>query len=224
MKDHALFITPAKDCYWDAALQLGTEPKKTGSISAVATIQTNPTILSDGLMLSWIPIVLIRNPILVYESWLRAEGEPYPDLESQCAKIYTTLKYQRSVVDWYRLQSSSGDASALIVLDADDVIERRDVVIKLCQLVGMDPQSLLFEWDATTTPPKFQGSERLRRFLKTISDSTNVMQGKSSRGVTLEGKEHEWIKTFGSEKASILRKRIVESWPDYQYLRSMRLQ
>lgn len=177
-------------------------------------------MLSDDMMLSWVPIVLIRNPILVYESWLRAEGEPYPDLNSQYSNIYTTLRFQRAVVDWYTSQDSS---SPVIVLDADDVIERREVMEKLCELVGMDKDRLLYVWQATSTPAKFLSNVRFKRFLQTISDSTGVMPGKTSSGITLESREKKWIEEFGADRAAILRERVAESWPDYQYLRSMRL-
>lgn len=58
LKDHTLLVTPVESTYGEEVMP------------------TNPSIFSDDLMLSWRPIILIRNPILIYESWLRAEGEP----------------------------------------------------------------------------------------------------------------------------------------------------
>jgi hypothetical protein len=46
-----------------------------------------PTVLSNEQMLSWRSIILIRNLILVFESWLWAEGTPFPDLKSRYVEI-----------------------------------------------------------------------------------------------------------------------------------------
>ncbi|CZT21422.1 uncharacterized protein RCC_07285 [Ramularia collo-cygni] len=203
LKDHTLLVTPVESTYGDVVMP------------------TNPSIFPDTLMLSWRPVILIRNPILIYESWLRAEGEPYPNLESQYAKIYTTLKFQRAVFDWYRHHPEC--TLQPIVLNADDIIERQDVLERFCELVGMEKEKLVLSWKPSHAPAKFALNERFKRFLQTFQESTGIERSKSSVGITLEERQTQWRKEFGPERASMLVSRVVESWPDFQYLRSMRL-
>lgn len=145
----------------------------------------------------------------------------YPDLNSQCAKIYTTLRFQRAVFDWYLRHPEC--SLKPIVLDADDIIERRDVMESFCDIVGMKKERLLLSWEASPTPEKFSANERLKRFLQTFQESTGIERSKASAGTTLEDREVEWRKEFGHERTTILAGRVIESWPDYHYLRSMRL-
>ncbi|KAF7195489.1 hypothetical protein HII31_03083 [Pseudocercospora fuligena] len=205
LKDHAHLVMPVEVTYGN---------------DEIATIskRTNPTIFSDALMLSWQPIILIRNPILIYESWLRAEGSPYPDLESQYAKIYTTLRFQRYIDDWYRAHHVDP-----IILEADDVIERPDVLEKFCELTGMRKNELKYEWETTPVPAKFMSNERFRRFLQTIQDSTGIDNTRTSKGVKLEDRKVKWNEEFGVERAEVLARRVIESWPDYESLRERRL-
>ena len=221
LKDHAHLVQPVETTY-DETESDPTYCPTTMQSHCVQTSRTNPTVFSDDLMLSWTPIILIRNPVLIYESWLRAEGEPYPDLDSQYAKIYTTLRFQRYIFDWYTAHPDQPIQP--IVLDADDVIERQDVVEKLCEAVGMDKERLLYAWEPTPTPAKFQANERFKRFLQSIQGSTGVDRSKTSHDVVLENRMEQWRETFGWDRAATLAKRVQESWPDYEYLRSMRLQ
>jgi hypothetical protein len=218
LKEHSQMIAPAKSCYWGDPDGTSDSPNR------------NPTILSDSLMLSWHPVVLIRNPILVYPSWLRAMGTPYLDLDSNFARATTTLRHQRRIVDWYRSQS---DACPVVVLDADDVIERPEVMKKLCDITGMNRDELMFEWapasnlaaDWEPQPDKAKAAEveQFKRFTSTISASSSILSHKTSAGISLDGKEKEWVQEFGQDIAAALRLRVVESWPDYEYLRSLRL-
>ncbi|KAK4635689.1 Pyrrolopyrazine biosynthesis cluster protein F [Fulvia fulva] len=220
LKDHAHLVQPVETTYDD------TETAPTAQLNSTIgsyaqTWRTNPTVFSDSLMLSWTPIILIRNPILIFESWLRAEGDPYPDLESQYANIYTTLRFQRYIFDWYA--SHPDTPLEPIVLDADDVIERQHVVEKLCDAIGMDKEKLLYTWESTPMPAKFQANERFKRFLQSIQNSTGVDRSKVSGNVTLDDREEQWRETFGWDRALTLARRVRESWPDYEYLHSMRL-
>ncbi|KAF2758771.1 hypothetical protein EJ05DRAFT_510657 [Pseudovirgaria hyperparasitica] len=223
LKDHAHLVTPVEVAYGDECVSPTRSSAIVNGMNGLinSEAKSNPTIFSDELMLSWRPLFLIRSPILVFESWLMAEGEPYPDLESQYAKIYTTLRFQRHIFDWYKNHATA--STTPIVVDADDVIEHPEVIGKLCDIVGMDKEQLLWAWEASPTPEKFLSNERFKRFLQSISDSVGIDRSKTSFGVTLEDRELDWKKTFGPERAAQLASRVNESWPDYEYLHSMKL-
>jgi hypothetical protein len=224
LKDHAHLITSVDILYGDGKPSRHDSPftdSDDDDRSSRSPFPENPTVLSNEQMLSWQPIILIRNPILVFESWLRAEGAPYPDLESRYAEIYTTMRFQRYILDWYESQAA-GCILKPVVLDADDIIERTDALEKLCELLGMDPARLMFEWKPTPTPKKFAGNERFKRFLRTIQESVGIDRARTSAGVTLESRQVQWRDAFGSERAEVLASRVREAWPDYEYLRAVR--
>lgn len=180
-------------------------------------------MFSDDFMLSLTPIILIRNPVLIYESWLRAEGDPYPDLDSQYARIYTTLSFQRRIFDWFDQQETKDGGPKCLVLDADDVISGPEAPQALCDAIGMDKTKLLWAWEPTPIPQKFQGNERFRRFVRTIMESTRIDASKSSKGILLSDRKKEWEEKFGTNRARILAKRVEDSWGDYEYLRARKL-
>ena len=187
-------------------------------------------------MLSWQPIILIRNPIAVFESWLRVEGRPYPEVNSALGRIYTTLKHQRRIFDWYDNRKQNRDdalteAKAPIVLDADDLIEDREALYKLCSSTGMCTDELILEWEAKVNSgapsegnlQHLQHLQQFEPFFRTIWNSTGVDRSKMAKDLDLANKQAEWLAMFGVDRATQLVERVNESWPDYEYLRSFRL-
>ncbi|SMR54941.1 unnamed protein product [Zymoseptoria tritici ST99CH_3D1] len=223
-------LPPITDCIKTVEPASVKTEQSGGTLGAVLD-NTNSTPFSDALMLSWTPIFIIRNPILTFESWSRAEGEPFADLTSCFARIPTTFTWYRSIVDWYRSQPGGG--SQVVILDADDILETPRVMEKFCDVVGMDKEKLVREWTPaselnahTSVAPSRDvvPEEKARRFCHTINASSGIMSGKTSAGVTLKGREKEWIEEFGLEQAALLKGRVEEAWPDYEYLRALRLQ
>lgn len=220
VKNHAFMVMPAAHIF-ERQTSLEDSKEQATKIDR----KTNPTIFSDDELFSWQPIILIRNPIAVYESWLRAEGDPSPDLDSVVASIYTTFKHQRRVFDWYHENvSSNGPGSLPVVIDADDLIEDPEVLHRLCSVLDMRTEEVLFQWDVETLPPELIGrSERLQNYCSTIRNSTGVLRDKSSRNLDLPSKKAAWSEMFGDEKAVGLAERVMMSWPDYGYLRAFKL-
>ncbi|SMY25003.1 unnamed protein product [Zymoseptoria tritici ST99CH_1A5] len=230
LKNHAYMLPPITDCI-KTVEPASVKTQQSNGIHGAKLDNTNWTPFSDALMLSWTPIFIIRNPILTFESWVRAEGEPFADLTSCFARIPTTFTWYRSIVDWYR--SQPGDWPQVVILDADDILENPQVMEKFCDVVGMDKEKLVREWSPaselnahTSVAPSRDvvPEDKARRFYQTINASSGIMSGKTSAGVTLKGREKGWIEEFGPEQAALLKERVEEAWPDYEYLRSLRLQ
>lgn len=176
-------------------------------------------------MLSWTPVILLRHPAVTFESWYCAEGEP--DLASMrpIAETFTSYRLSRSIFDWYRNQSqgSCEDVCDPIVLDANDIIDRRDILEKFCRRVGMDPHRLRFEWDRASSTQTQKSSSREKRFLRSIWNSTGVDSSKTSRNLDMSEKEDEWNKRFGPETATFLITHVNEALTDYNYIMAAKL-
>lgn len=216
-------VMPADSTFWDAEIQRALE--NSSKRSKENDPRANPTMFSDDEMLSWQPIILIRNPMAVFESWMRVMGSPYPDLDSRVSLLYTTFKHQRRIFDWYRHKlSTSGKGKLPIVVDADDIIEGTEAVYQLCSLLDMRPGELLFRWEIEPRSEEPSGQNmRLQHFRDTIRNSTRVDQSKTSRNFDLASKEVKWCEMFGAEKASRLAERVRISWADYEYLKAFKL-
>lgn len=219
IKEHAFMVSPLPSASRQEQSQAISEPTQRSAP------QKNPTVFSDEEMLSWQPLFLIRNPIAAYESWLRVEGSPYPDLTFAIGQIYTTLEHQRKTFDWYQQMSKLRcNGKAPMVIDADDLIDRPEVLHKLCSLTGMNRDELVFEWEAKR--PMENPSERMKRverFHSSIWGSTGIDQSKTAKDLDLTTKEAEWSAMFGVELAKVLVERVEQSWPDYEYLKAHKL-
>jgi hypothetical protein len=215
-------VTPASEAFWSE------EGNARAKLPQSPPIQprhwSNPTIFSDAEMFSWQPVILIRNPMAVYESWLRAEGTPRPSLDAASSLVYTTMRFQRRIFDWYRQKYDDGKTDLFpIVIDADDILECPESIDRLCHALGMDPGNLVFQWSAEPSSKIGDKTVRTERFLQTLRGSTGIDRSKTSKDFDVVIKEVEWTEMFGRVEASILAARVRESWPDYEHLRAFRL-
>lgn len=89
--------------------------------------------------------------------------------------------------------SAEKDIEWPLVLDADDIMTDPAVIIRFCEILGLDVAQLRFEWDK---------DEQKRRpgimaFRSTIDRSTGIDTSKASRGiVNLDECAREWREEF----------------------------
>ncbi|PHH63163.1 hypothetical protein CDD81_6214 [Ophiocordyceps australis] len=179
---------------------------------------TNPTIFSDEYLLQWKPIFLIRHPLLVIESWYKAETRVRPiDVHDQTWYSHTTFHFIRHLYDWYVTRADAGQQP--VVIDADDVIDGGEALAKLCQECGMDKESIRYEWDAKPVEKNGSASPRSMSFMGGIWMSRGVDKGKSSRVVDEENKYEEWKREFGEEVGGVLRGLVEREMLDYEYMK-----
>lgn len=232
LKDHTFMLLPLRDSYRMANKEQSLNGPTEQTPAMSGKTRTNPTIFSDAEMLSWKPLFLIRHPSAVYSSWLRAEGEPMPDLHTAVSRMFTMLRAQREVFEWYQHQRQHHQGTPTpIVIDADDIMlsspeTPESALHKLCDALGMDKSKLVFSWPADEAARTagagidngLQGDARVGRFLHTIRSSTGVENAKIARDCDLDACVEEWKQTFGSEAAVMLAERVKESEDDWRYL------
>lgn len=192
---------------------------------------TNPTMLPDTYLLSFVPIFLVRHPALMVDSWIRAETRaghaPDPSLTTRARSL--GLGLARSLYDWYAravLESASASDEELpgckgvpIVLDADDVLEG-GTVRRLAAVIGMDPAQVLRGWEAQST----EGMVPLdKSYMQGIYESTGIDTSKSARRLDTEAMYRSWRETYGEEVGEYMVK-VTESYlPDYEYMKSKKM-
>lgn len=199
--------------------------------------RTNPTIFTDDFLSAWLPVFLIRHPALVFESWYRAESSAGPvDIFDKSLAFFTTFTYIRQLYEWFEANTcneaneageNENDAqdqpySGPIVIDADDIMEKRSIN-RLCEICGMDAQSIRYTWEKTTPADTKQASRRRLSYMGGFWSSTSIDKSKSSRGLDLPEKRSQWKEEFGDGVANRLYDLVQNAMADYTYLRDRKI-
>lgn len=189
----------------------------------------NETVLPDGVLLRCLPAFLIRHPALAFPSYYRVmlsfEGGDKQKVESMTNDIAAicTLRWTRKLYDWY-VAAWEGQKSP-IVLDADDMVDHPELSRHFCDLVGLDPSKVKYEWEAADQEKSTQDHENpVRKHTRaTLMASSGITPGKTSRGLSIEDEVVKWRVEFGDLIATRLQQWVQGAMADYEYLSSQRL-
>lgn len=178
-------------------------------------------MLPDDMMKSWIPVFIIRNPIMTAQSWYRTETRVNPlDLSSFNWRQVLSSSFIRVIFDWY--MSLPGDQrSNPIVIDADDLVEDNRAINELCRECGMDENSVLYEWETKQAPSDV--NPHFKSYIKDLWNSKGVDKSKSSKGITLDGQYKVWREEFGEDVAKELRTYAEENMDNYLRMKSFKV-
>lgn len=179
MKDHAFTLFPATD-----ALKMLCRPRKIFvdappkmkdkmlDLSKGEAIEAsglpyhspnadtlNPTILPDRMMSSFAPVLIIRHPVKVLESWYRASRLYSFPVDDGDFEMCATYKFTRKLYDYYAEMYRPGGARGSpracdkprwpAVIDGDDLInDTEGIANSFCELAGLDPKGIIYKWEA----------------------------------------------------------------------------
>ena len=189
--------------------------------SDINTQKTNPTMLSDEMLLSWTPVFIIRNPILVAQSWYLAESRVGPfDFAGDNWRKRISIRFSRAVFDWYRFRSVDQYVKP-IVIDADDLVENERAITELCRLCNMNENCVLYQWDVKGDDPAM--SARRRSYIQGLYHSSGVDKSKSAKGITMSTQFAVWQHEYGVDIANTLRKYAEDNMADYLYLKGFKI-
>lgn len=195
---------------------------------------SNETILSDEYLRTWQMAFIIRHPALAWPSLYRAVlkiadelGLTEEQFRSATSVRNMSFHWARSLFDWTMEQPGTPRP---IVVDAYDLIHSPEIVLKVCERLAMDKDTVKFEWsrnnnNAVNVPKAEQSRhERLAPImLSTLNDSAGVIKDKAPGCVDISAEAAKWSVEFGEEAARFLEKAVVDSMPDYEYLKSHRM-
>jgi hypothetical protein len=205
--------------------------------SEVTHSRLNETVLPDEFLMTWLPTFLIRHPALSFPSLYRAFTDiVFPDKDQrkdEQMEVVMTFRWTRTLYEWYAqqlskssLESGSGsDITWPLVLEADDVINQPEVVIKFSELVGLDPTKLKFSWDPATEEEvaKLPGKTHAARMLSTLLASNGVLKSKTSANIDVDTEAKKWRDEFGDGEGKRMEKWVRAAMPDYEFLKAKRL-
>ncbi|KAK3060813.1 hypothetical protein LTS18_007637 [Coniosporium uncinatum] len=141
-----------------------------------------------------------------------------------------TLYASKELYDWYSSRPYKTRAEPLnskedpfpIVLDADDIINNKHTVHDLAVTLNLDPNVILYEWDAASPEHLEKQGQVLGAFFGTVEKSCGIITSKGSQGIVLADEFKKWEKEFGVEDANVLLEYAENCMEDYEYLRARR--
>lgn len=187
----------------------------------------NETVLPDEFLQTWLPTFLIRHPALVFPSHYRTiiDSEGVEAGEKKLPLVMT-LHWTRTLYDWYTQhpRKPEYDATWPLVLEADDIMTEPEVIVRFCEITGMDPTKLQFTWTPTSKEDLAKLHDDVsRRMLSTLSASNGVMRGKTSADLDIDTEAKKWREEFGEREAEKIEKWVRAAMPDYEFLKTKRL-
>ncbi|MCJ1383415.1 hypothetical protein MMC17_006529 [Xylographa soralifera] len=239
VKEHAYFMTEpvalskfsfdpgnVKQAPWTVQV-----PNKYGT--KVTRSSLNHTLLPDEFLQTWFPTFLIRHPALMFPSHYRTiidnSGVEAAHAEGERSEIMT-LHWARTLYDWYTEHlakpgsGSANDTKWPLLLDADDIINNPDVVVRFSEIVGLDTTKLQFEWKpAEKEYLALLNNDVSRRMRSTLTASAGVMKEKSSADIDISREAKKWREEFGQSEGEKMERWVKASMPDYEYLWAKRL-
>lgn len=134
----------------------------------------NATVISEQILASCTPILVIRDPVLAIPSFyagmagLNLSFEP----TGEDMVVQTTLRYCRMIFEQFR--STTGKLP--LVVDGEDITWRsQDIGEKLCIALKLDVDGLKYEWEPTR-PSGRPTDPYIWRFTQDMHESTGIRQ------------------------------------------------
>lgn len=240
VKEHSTFMTeptaPARFLFGEDRVK--EAPWTVGVSSAEAAEFThsrlNETVLSDEFLRTWLPTFLIRHPALVFPSHYRTmrdlEGVEAAKTADARLTLIMTLHWTRTLYDWYSQELSKSESAPdsevtwPLVLDADDIMTDPKVLVRFCEIVGLDPAKLRFTW-MTASKDEFDQIPTYieKRMRSTLLASAGVMGGKTAINLDIEMEAEKWREEFGEHEGEKIEKLVRAAMPDYEFMKAKRL-
>lgn len=201
----------------------------------------NQTLFPDSYLSTWHFAFIIRHPALawpsMYRTILRLGDLRMLDEKGirATAKSNMTFRWTRSLYEWCVERSPS--SMPPIILDAYDVAHSPEVILRFCEMTGLDKNLVQFEWGGKDEKYAWEkgGEEKTGRwegelvdkaamiFTETLRASKGVMKEKTPKELDVEEEVEKWKVEFGGEVAEFLEAAVRETIGDYEYLRERRL-
>lgn len=198
----------------------------------------NPTCLSTDILLRRVKVTfLIRHPALTFPSLFRAaiDNEGLEAVLTSSARA--TFKWEATYrwhIELYKFLLASSPTNdtyteesnhAPIILDASD-LSSVELVRKYAQTVGLNAESVQFEWKPTSEEQKAGIPKVEARMKDTLLESEGVITTKLVRFEEgkLQEEKRSWLAEFGDSLGDLLATLVDNGMDDYRWLWNRRLQ
>ena len=123
---------------------------------------------------------------------------------------------------YYEVTDYDGDKP--IVIDADDIMNGSGVIQELCSMIGLNPESVSYEWPVASQEHQAAYEDNFqRRMTSTIDSSTCIVEGKTSEGLDVSSEAIKWRREFGEEVGKELEQLVRIMMSDCEFLTGEKL-
>ncbi|KAI9034812.1 uncharacterized protein KD926_005450 [Aspergillus affinis] len=188
----------------------------------------NETLFPDDFLKTWKPVFLIRHPAAAFPSFHRALVKAYgPEfVESDHGRKFfqkaMALRWIRKLYNFYAQHFSNSQHDQVpwpVVIEADDIITQPEILIKLCDITGLDSSRIRLSWEKKCTDEPLAWQV----FRGTLYESTKLDPSKVVGDVDLDKESVKWREEFGDVVGRRMETSVREVMPDYLFLKSKRL-
>ena len=170
------------------------------------------------------PLILFRHPALMIPSYWRAvqRGKMQTSIHDEDWPVNASLAPLRLVYDWYASEAVC-KASAIIVIDSDDLINSPEFPYHLASKLGIDPQYVTTSWQPKPRAERVDQGDMVSSFMSTIWDSAGIQRGeRRDFEIDVVTEKEKLCEEFGDEIGDGLARYIDLAMDDYYYLRERR--
>ncbi|KAJ1328219.1 hypothetical protein MN608_07555 [Microdochium nivale] len=247
IKEHAMFVSnPAVESQFlhpQQPPQFRSPVLVTRGIASATRSELNITSMPDEFLHTWTPTFLIRHPALILPSYYRtcldhikmaaaaaAVATPppasgLPKKKGEPTDLEMSMKWIRTLYEFYAEYFSQQGRTAPMVLDADDIMKCPSrLVPRYAELVGLDPHKVQLSWERASEKSIKGLLPNERRMLDAILASSGVDASKVAGDVDIDLEVEKWRKEFGEARAQKLKTWVKAAMPDYEFLRERRMQ
>ncbi|MCJ1251489.1 hypothetical protein MMC30_008723 [Trapelia coarctata] len=193
----------------------------------------NHTALPDQFLQTWLPTFLIRHPALAFPSHYRTiidtKGVEAARAGERDQILMMTLHWTRALYDWYTQHLSKpepgvdSDITWPLVLEADDIMTEPEVIVRFCEIAGLDTTKLQSSWTPATEEELAKINKVGRRMFSTISASNGIVKGKTSANLDIDTEAKKWKGEFGEGEGEKIERWVRAAMPDYEFMKAKRL-
>jgi hypothetical protein len=212
-----------------------------GDREAVDSKMSNPTFLSDELLDLFTPIIFIQHPAIVIPAWLRLAKAEYGSyaVDDEDFAVWTSLRWSRILFDYLRhnahlqrrtdsahsMQSTKSSSSVVAtrpyVIDAVDVANNPYATLAtVCRLLnielGVNSSWSQYFGKAADTFKRVMPNSLMKVFNSNVLSTTTT-------NVDIDGEFTQWKAEFGDEVAEVLKKKVQDDMPHYDYLMNFKI-
>jgi hypothetical protein len=187
----------------------------------------NLTLFPDEFLKTWNPTFLIRHPALMIPSLYRTcQGEmEYKGIRrprQEPCPTELTMRWHRTLYEFFA-EHFANDNVWPIVLDADDIMTRPELVSKYAKLAGLDDSKVRRSWEKAGDKDLNKLSTVEQRMLSSINASTTIDNSKVAGNIDIDQEVVKWTQEFGEGEARKLEKWVRDALPDYEFMHSRRM-
>ncbi|KAJ8075701.1 hypothetical protein PM082_021331 [Marasmius tenuissimus] len=185
---------------------------------------SNPTLIPDRFLFSFVPIFTIRHPAHATPSAYRAWQKMGGDLSHPDFPVTKSYKWGRLFFDTFKFHvkaemekcrglGTASPGTTPIVVDGEQLVKDPQGQMKrVCDILGLDAGGITYNWDK---PELWKGTKLGDAFFSTINESNGVVPDPP---VDIETEAKKWAQEWDEDTASVLREMVQEDMEDYQYL------